>query len=389
MSALDGTRERATRLWASVTSGRGTASGWDTRSAAAAPSAEQQRFGRLKQADIAWVCEQLAVTQDSGIPLYRALGLLAGMRPGTGLSRRLSYIQSQLSEGVSLGAAFAAQEKDWGAVVVALVSAGEASGSIAQAFSRAADLVHARLRLRRRLRSAMTYPSVVLAVTTILVATLLLVVVPRFEEIYDSLGAELPSMTLLVISIADKAPFLVAAAAVLAVGGFLLLRASRGNRALRMRIDRAKGRIPVLGPLLAKGVQSRVASTMGILLSAGVPLLEVLKFAAATAGSVPIEDALAQVRQDVADGATFSVALTRTGEFPELMVQLVAVGEESGSLAVMMEKYAARTAEEVDQATSTLTSLIEPLMMVVVGVVVGVFLLALYLPIISLSSNVR
>lgn len=346
-------------------------------------------FSRLKQKDIAWVVEQLAVTQDAGLPLYRSLSLLASMARSDGLRRRLLYMQSQLGEGRSLSQVFGEQERDWGPLIVALVAAGEASGSLATSFARAGDLVQARLRLRRKLRTALTYPAVVIVVTFILVVTLLVVVVPRFEEIYMTLGGELPAITTLVVSLSGRMPFLVLGVLILAGIGFYTYRRSRTDRALRGRLDRALLKLPIFGNLLEKGAQARIASTLGVLSSAGVPLLDVLTFASATSGLVPKEDALASVRQMVADGSTFSAALASTGEFPELMVQLVAVGEESGSLPDMMAKYAVRTTEEVESAASTITSLVEPLMMVLVGGVVGIFLLALYMPIISLSSQIN
>lgn len=354
-----------------------------------ASSAGPESFSRLTQADIAWVVEQLAVTQDAGLPLYRSLSLLASMARSDGLRRRLLYMQAQLGEGMSLSQVFAQQEKDWGPLIVALVAAGEASGSLTSAFQRAGELVQARLRLRRKLRTALTYPVVVLVVTALLVLTLLLVVVPRFEEIYQTLGGELPSVTQLVVSLSARVPFVLAGMVLLGVGVYVVLRRSKTDVDLRRKIDRALLRLPVLGKLLEKGAQSRIASTLGILLSSGVPLLEVLAFASDTAGSVPKAEALIDVRRLIADGATFSAALESTGEFPELMVQLVAVGEESGSLPDMMNKYASRMTDEVEAATASITNLVEPMMMVFVGGVVGLFLLALYMPIISLSSEIN
>lgn len=346
-------------------------------------------FSRLTTSDIAWVVEQLAVTQDAGLPLYRSLNLLASMARSDGLRKRLLHMQSQLGEGMSISQVFAEQEKDWGPLIVALVAAGEASGSLTKAFARAGDLVQARLRLRRNLRVAMTYPIVVLAVTAVLVLTLLVVVVPRFEEIYATLGGELPAVTQLVVSLSGRLPFVFLGLVLCVVAIIVVIRRSRSDIDLRRRIDRGLLRIPVLGKLLEKGAQSRIASTLGILLSSGVPLLEVLTFAANTAGSVPKSEALLAVRQLVADGSTFSAALESTGEFPELMVQLVAVGEESGSLPDMMDKYAARMTDEVEAATESITNLVEPMMMVFVGGIVGVFLLALYMPIITLSSQIK
>jgi len=356
---------------------------------AAGPGPKERRAGRVSLKEVAWFADQLAITQTAGIPLYRSLGMLAGMRTNTPLGRRLVEMQRRISEGSSLSEAMEAERHVWGPMVCALVAAGEASGSLDVTFRRISTLLNGRLGLRRKIVGALTYPVAVIVITVVLVATLMLVVVPRFSDIYDSLGGELPAITQLVVNVSANAPA-VFAVLLVAVAGFLfLLRQARRRPALGMRVDAIKLRLPLVGGLIAKGVHARVASTIASLISSGVPLLDALDFAGEAAGSHPHRVSLGEVKRKLADGSTFSAALEEAGIWPELMVQLVSVGEEAGSLPVMMERYADRTLEEVDAAAGALTKLIEPLMMVVIGVVVGVFLLALYLPIFNLGSQLR
>ena len=348
-----------------------------------------RRRGKVSAKDVAWTMDQLATTQSSGVPLYRALGMIAAMRAGSPLAERLTEIQRRIGEGSSLAAALKEDERTWGQLVVALVGAGEASGSLDKAFTRIASLLMSRLALRRKIVGAMTYPAVVVTVTVGLIATLLIVVVPMFEGIYDDLGGELPGLTQAVVSASSAAPLLFFVFLV-AVGMLVfVLRRGRTEESLGLRVDKAKLRIPVLGKLFAKGVYSRTASTLASLLSSGVPMLEALDFAALAAGSHPHRLSLLRVRRALADGGAFSASLREDGLWPDLLVQLVAVGEEAGSLPEMMERYADRALEEVDAAATALTKIIEPLLLVIIGAVVGVFLLALYLPMFNLGSQLK
>lgn len=347
------------------------------------------REAGVKTADLLWFAEQLRTTEEAGVPIYRALGMLAKMKGGTSFGRRLEGLQRSIADGATLSGAMAEEKRAWNPTVVALIAAGESSGSFAASFRRAADLLEARVRLRRRLRSALTYPIVVLVVALVLITTLLFFVVPRFEAIYASLGGELPAITLAVISASEQAKYAAAGAGFVALVSALVGLRARSDRTLRRRLHLAKMRLPLVGPLLAKGVQARVAATLSSMLSAGVPLVEAIDFAAATSGSVPHEDDLRRVKASITDGRTFAGALGENVLWPDALVQMVEVGEETGRVVTTMELYAKRSSDEVESSTASLTTLIEPLMMVAIGVIVGVFLLALYLPIIDLGSNIQ
>jgi type IV pilus assembly protein PilC len=348
----------------------------------------RSRFARrkLRTKEVLWVLERLSTTESAGMPIYRALGALARMQRNTLLGKRLTELQDLMSEGKTLASAMATREQEWGELTVALVTAGEASGGLESAISRAAEQLDARQRLRRKVRSAMFYPASVLVITVLLVTILLLFVVPRFEKIYAELGSDLPSITKVVLALSDKAPLVITALLVLTFGAVVGLRRWRSTTAGRLRFDTIRLRIPLIGPFLEKAATARVASTFSALLSAGVPLLECLNYAAQAVGLSTHEQALETARARVTDGVSLAVALAETGRFPELMIQLVTVGSETGALPSMMGKYSEAASEELSQSAESLTTMIEPLMMLIIGGVVGVFLIALYLPVIELGS---
>lgn len=360
-----------------------------TRTESKEAAERERRLGRVKTKDIAWFADQLATTQSAGMPLYRSLGMLAKMRVDTPMGRRLADMQRRIGEGSTLADVLALEPRVWGPMVCALVGAGEASGSLDTSFRRVGDMLENRIALRRKIVGALTYPIAVIVITILLVATLLIVVVPRFKDIYDSLGSELPGITQLVVNLSGNAPATLAVIGVLVGALFTVLRYSKRNAKLGMAVDRIKLRLPLVGRLISKGVHARVASTLASLVSSGVTLLDALEFASEAAASGPHKASLLEIKRLLADGSTFSAALLDDDLWPNLMGQLVAVGEEAGSLPMLLERYAERTREEVDSAATNMTRLIEPLMMVVIGAIVGVFLLALYLPIFNLGSQLN
>jgi type IV pilus assembly protein PilC len=360
-----------------------------TRDASVEAEERTRRLGKVKNKDISWFADQLATTQSAGMPLYRSLGMLAKLRTGTPLGRRLTEMQRRIGEGETLSQVLESDARMWGPMMCALVGAGEASGSLDTAFRRISRMLDDRIALRRKIVGALTYPLAVIVITVLLVAALLVFAVPRFKDIYASLGSDLPRLTQVVVGLSNRAPVAFLILTALAVVVVVLLRAAKHNALLGMGVDRFKLRLPLVGKLIQKGVYARVASTLASLVVSGVTLLDALEFAADAAGSGPHRSSLLSIKRKLADGATFSVALAEDGLWPELMSQLIAVGEEAGSLPAMLERYAEQTREEVDVAATNLTRLIEPLLMVVIGGVVGVFLLALYLPIFNLGSQLN
>lgn len=341
---------------------------------------------RLRTKEVLWTLERLSTTESAGMPIYRALGALARMQRSTLLGNRLTELQELMSEGKTLASAMATREQEWGQLTVALVTAGEASGGLETSIRRAAEQMEARQKLRRKVRSALFYPASVLAITVLLVTILLLFVVPRFERIYSELGSELPFITKLVLTLSNQAPLVITATLVAAFAASIALRRWRSTPSGRLRFDALRLRIPLIGSLLEKAATARVASTLSALLSAGVPLLDCLSYAAQAVGLRTHEQALESARERVTDGVPLAVALAETGRFPELMIQLITVGSETGALPAMMGKYSEAASEELAQSAESLTTMIEPAMMLVIGGVVGIFLVALYLPVIELGS---
>lgn len=347
------------------------------------------RRERVKLSDVAWMADKLATTQAAGLPTYRALGMLGRMKSGTALGAVLLDIQKQMGDGRSLSEGFRSHERSFGPLVCALIEAGEASGSLERALAKIAELTESAVRLRRKVRGAMMYPISVIVITTVLIAALLLFVVPKFADIYNQAGGQLPPLTIAIVTASKYAPYLAVGFTGLAIMFMGLLQRAKHDVALRRRLDRIKLRVPLTGSLVRKGADARVAATMANLLAAGVPLLEAIVHAQSVAGNLIYRDALAEVRKSVSDGSTFTSALERAGTFPDMMVQLASVGEESGALPALMERYAKSAEEEVANTAEALTTMIEPLMMVVIGAIVGVFLLGLYMPIIEIGNQIK
>jgi type IV pilus assembly protein PilC len=344
------------------------------------------RRSRLKVKEVAWLLSQLATTQTSGITPYRSLGMIAQMRNDL-VGQRANQIQEALSEGSTLSTALRKLIPEAGPLAGALIAAGEASGGLESALRRAAELLESRLRLRRKIRAALTYPAMVVVVTSVLIGVLLVVVVPRFEEIYTSSGGELPALTQTIINMSKQVPLILGILVALAIGLFVLLRRSRSNVSLAYKLDKLKMKFPLLGSLVRKGALARVATTISSLVGSGVPISEALGLASQTAGSSPFATALSSARERVGEGRPLSKALADSALFPTLMIQLIEVGEETGSMVVVLEKYAQTSSEELEEASESLTRLIEPLMMVFIGGIVAIFVVALYLPIINLGQQ--
>ena len=346
------------------------------------------KIKKLKTVDVAWFCEQLATTQAAGMPLFRSLGMIASMQRGKAIGQAASEISVAMQEGASLSDAMRPRSSEYSALVIALVTAGEVSGQLEDSLKRAAKALHSRLTLRSKIRGAMFYPSAVLMVAATLVTVMLLVVIPKFESIYSQNNTKLPAVTLAVIAFSHKAPFFLAIVALLAVAVIGLLIRSKSDISLRRKVDIIRSKIPLIGTLLAKGANARVASTMAGLMGSGISVIEALEFAGQTSGSTIHSDALTLVKTKVGDGSTLSDALTGSGIFPELMVNLVKVGEESGDVPKLLDRYAETAEADLTATAERITSLIEPIMMILIGTIVGTFVLAMYLPIFKMGDAI-
>lgn len=343
---------------------------------------------KLRNKDVLWVLERLATTESAGMPIYRALGALAKMQRDTIIGIRLREIQDLMSEGKTLATAMATRENEWGELTVALISAGEASGGLDISIKKAATELESKERLKKKVKGALFYPAAVLAITVLLVSALLLFVVPKFESIYGDMGSGLPGITKVVLTLSDRAGVFFLIMGFLITGLVFAIKNWRKKESGALKFDQIKIKMPLVGKLFEKSSVARLASTLAALLGAGVPLLECLKYASLSVGLKTHEVALNVARERVTDGVPLAIALHETGVFPELMVQLITVGSETGALPEMMAKYSESALEELNESAESLTTLIEPLMMVVIGGIVGIFLVALYLPVLDISSKI-
>ena len=343
---------------------------------------------KMKPVDVAWFCEQLATTQAAGMPLFRSLGMIASMQRGKAIGQAAGEISSLMQEGASLSDAMQPRAKEFTPLVLALVTAGEVSGQLEDSLTRAAKALHSRLALRSKIRGAMFYPTAVLMVAITLVSVMLLVVIPKFESIYAQNSTKLPAVTLTVIMVAHKAPFFLLGFLVLI--GILagLVFRSKSDINLRRKVDIVKSKLPLVGTLLTKGATARVSGTMAGLMGSGISVLEALDFAGETSGSTIHSDALTVIKTKVGEGATLSSALGDSGVFPELMVNLVRVGEESGDVPKLLDRYAETAEADLTSTAERITTLIEPIMMILIGTIVGTFVLAMYLPIFKMGDAI-
>ncbi|WP_287481593.1 type II secretion system F family protein [Shewanella sp.] len=274
-------------------------------------------------------------------------------------------------------------------IYVDLVAAGEHSGSLDAVFDRIATYREKAEQLKSKIKKAMFYPAAVVVVAILVTTLLLLFVVPQFEEIFNSFGAELPAFTQFIIGISrflQSSWYIFFFAIVISI--WLFVRAHRNSQVVRDRVDEAVLKIPAIGPILHKGAMARFARTLATTFAAGVPLIDGLESAAGASGNAVYRKAILKIRQEVMAGMQMNVAMQTTGLFPDMLVQMVMIGEESGSLDNMLNKVSTIYEMQVDDAVDGLSSLIEPIMMVVIGTVVGGLIVAMYLPIFQMGKIV-
>ena len=347
------------------------------------------RPGRVKLKQIALFCRQFATMVNSGLPILRALSILTDQTESKELSKILFAVRADVENGSSLSAAMAGHPKAFNNLFISMVKAGETGGVLDDVLLSLADQIEREVELRRQIKSAMTYPVVVVALVTLILAAMLLFVVPQFETIYASLGGTLPLPTrmLLAVSRAVRSYWYIAVLGVV-VGSFLFRRYKKTD-AGRARADAVKIRLPVFGPLFHKVALARFASTLGMLLRSGVPILQALDNVTETVNNRVIGDAVDDVKTSVREGESIAKPLGRHSVFPPMVVQMMAVGEETGAVDTMLDKVAEFYNSEVTATVDALTSLIEPLLIAVIGGAVGAAVIALYMPMFNVINLIQ
>ena len=344
---------------------------------------------RVKMKDVAVFSRQFAVMINSGLSLIRALAILAEQTENKELARVVGEVRLDVERGVSLSAAISKHPKVFSRLYIAMVRSGEVGGVLDAVLMRLADTIEAQVELRRKVKSAMTYPVVALSICILISAAMLLFIVPQFKAIYVDLGGELPLPTRVLISLSDllKSYFLIVFL-LAGVAVYLFKRWIKTEQG-RIKFDAFKLRMPVMGLLVRKTALARFSRTLAALTRSGVGILEALDIVAETAGNETVAIALRETQSAVKRGDTLARPLEQHEVFPAMVVQMIAVGEETGALDEMLDKIADFYDQEVTATVDALTSLIEPLMIVVMGTIVGGMVISLYLPMFNIIKLIK
>jgi type IV pilus assembly protein PilC len=346
--------------------------------------------GRVTGKDMAIMTRQFATMTNSGLSLMRALAILEEQTPKPALARALRDVRRDVEGGVSLSTAMRRQDKIFPRLMVAMIEAGETGGFLDKALDRIAANMEKDVALRAKIKSAMTYPTIVLCFATLMVSGVLIFIVPVFSGMFKGLGAQLPLPTRILVDVSNEALWLVPLVIALMVGTFATIKHQhRTNPVFRLRFDRFKLRLPVFGSLFTKTAISRWSRNLGTLLDVGVPIMQALDIVGETSGNAVLTEAMDSVKAAVRAGSPISPALGECDMFPSMVIQMVQVGEESGQISAMLDKVADFYDREVDTAAEQLSAAIEPIMVVLMGSIVGTVVIALYMPMFTVYSHIQ
>ncbi|GBE25984.1 type II secretion system protein F [bacterium BMS3Bbin02] len=345
---------------------------------------------RVKAKDVVLFSRQFATMVNSGLSLIRALAVLVDQTESASLATVIRQVRSDVEKGTSLSQAMEKHPKVFGELYVAMIKAGEVGGVLDETLERLADMLEANLNLRSKIKSAMAYPIVVGVLILFVTTAMIVFVVPIFADMYEEMGggASLPAPTLVLVALSNIMTNYWWALILGTVGFVFGFQKWKKTESGRYMWDSAKLKIPVFGKLAHKTALSRFARTFAVLSRTGVPILQAIDIVSATSGNRKMSRALEDVKASVRDGESLAEPLSRHDIFPPMVVQMMTVGEETGALDAMLGKVSDFYNREVDDMVSALTSLIEPLLIVVMGITVGGILIALYLPIFNLAAIV-
>ncbi len=339
--------------------------------------------------DVAIISRQIATMLGAGVPLVQTIEMIGKGHNNGNIQKLLEDIGNKLASGIPLSDCLREHPRQFDDLYCDLVASGEQSGSLETIYDRIATYKEKAEALKAKIKKAMTYPIAVLLIAGIVTSILLIFVVPVFQDIFAGFGAELPGFTLFVVGISE---FMVAYwhLGLGAIFSFIYLfkRAHRNSQKLRDQVDRRILKLPVIGDLLEKAAVARYARTLSTTFAAGVPLIDALESAAGASGNAVFRDAILEVRAEVTSGMQMNLAMRNCSIFPDMVIQMVAIGEESGAVDDMLSKVANVYEAEVDNAVDSLTSLLEPMIMAVLGVVIGGLIIAMYLPIFQIGMIV-
>ncbi|MGI9223112.1 MAG: type II secretion system F family protein [Woeseiaceae bacterium] len=342
---------------------------------------------KITTADIAIFSRQLATMLTAGIPLVQAFEIVGAGHENASMQKLILSVKADVEGGSALAEALAKQPLYFDDLFVNLVEAGEQAGALETLLDKIATYKEKTEAIKKKIKKALTYPAAVMVVAFVVTTILLIFVIPAFEDLFKGFGADLPTFTRMVI---DLSVFVRSNGAVLATGigvGFgVFFYFKKRSRAMRHFLDRMTLKFPIIGPIMQKAAIARYARTLSTMFAAGVPLVEALESVAGATGNIVYELGVLEMRDEVATGQRLQQAMENTDLFPNMVIQMIAVGEESGSLDDMSAKVADFYEEDVDNAVDNLSSLLEPLIMAILGVLVGGLVVAMYLPIFKMGA---
>ncbi len=341
---------------------------------------------KIQHHDIIIFCRQFSTMIDAGLPIIQCLDILQAQQDNKTFKKMLHEIKTSVESGQTLAESLKKYPQHFDDLFVNMVAAGEAGGILDVILRRLSAYMEKAAKLKAQVKGAMTYPIITLIIAFGVVAVILVFVIPVFEEMFRDFGSALPAPTQVVINMSDfvigNILYIIIAIVLFVFAFRRFLKTERG----RAFFDDKLLKLPIIGILLRKVAVARFTRTMGTMLASGVAILEALDIVAKTSGNKTIENALYSVRSSIAEGQTIADPLSRTGVFPPMVCQMIAVGESTGAVDAMMEKIADFYEEEVDQAVDNLTSMIEPVMIVFLGVIIGGLVVSMYLPIFQMAG---
>lgn len=348
-----------------------------------------KRKKRITAGDIAVLSRQLATMLAAGVPMVQSLDIVADGTSNPSLADLVRSVRDDIESGLPLADALAQHPRYFDDLFVNLVAAGEQSGTLETLLDKIATYKEKTEAIKTKVRKALFYPTAVIIVAIVVMGILLYFVVPEFQSLFQGFGASLPAFTLMVIGLSKTIQhwwWLILAGCIAAGYGFVVGR--RRSRGFRRLLDRMSLKVPVVGPIVNKAAVARFSRTLETMFAAGVPLVEALESVARAAGNVVFEEAIDQMRGQVESGQPLELAMSNTGRFPNMVHQMIKIGEQAGALDAMCARVADFYESEVDALVDGLSTLLEPMIMVVIGVLVGGLVIAMYLPIFKLGSVV-
>jgi type IV pilus assembly protein PilC len=344
---------------------------------------------KVKEKDIIIFCRQFSTMIDAGLPIIQCLDILQAQQENATFKKMLKTIKDSVESGVTLADSLKKYPKHFDSLFVNMIAAGEAGGILDIILKRLSSYMEKAAKLKSKVKGAMVYPAITIIVAVLVVAVILIFVIPVFQEMFADFGADLPGPTKIVIAMSEfaksKVHYMIIGLILFAIMFKKYYSTDKG----KLTVDALMLKMPVMGILLRKVAVAKFTRTMGTMLSSGVAILEALDIVAKTAGNRVVENAIYSVRSGISEGRTMADPLQVSGVFPAMVCQMIAVGESTGALDAMLEKIADFYDEEVDQAVENLTAMIEPVMIIFLGIIVGGLIVAMYLPIFKMAGAIQ